>query len=42
LSASKYATTVDDKKETRAFFTRFFHYDLTDSDFDSIMNAKAP
>ena len=30
------------KKETVAFFGRFFHYKLTDRDFDSIMNAEAP
>jgi iron complex transport system substrate-binding protein len=33
---------LDIKKETKAFFARFFHYDLADSDFDSIMNASAP
>jgi iron complex transport system substrate-binding protein len=33
---------VDLKKETKAFYTKFFHYDLTDADYDSIINAKAP
>jgi iron complex transport system substrate-binding protein len=33
---------IDLKKETKAFFTKFFHYDLTDADYDSIINAKAP
>lgn len=33
---------VDVKAETKSFFARFFHYNLTDNDFDSIMNAKAP
>ena len=34
--------TLDLKKETKAFYARFFHYKLTDSDFNSIMNATAP
>ena len=33
---------LDMKKETAAFYRRFFHYNLTDGDFDSIMNAEAP
>jgi len=33
---------LDVKKETKAFYARFFHYKLTDSDFNSIMNATAP
>jgi len=33
---------VDIKAETKAFYANFFHYNLTDSDYDSIMNAKAP
>lgn len=33
---------IDLKAETKTFFTKFFHYNLTDADYDSIMNAKAP
>ena len=33
---------LDVKKETVAFYARFFHYKLTDRDFDSLMNATAP
>lgn len=33
---------IDIKKESKEFYSRFFHYNLTDSDFDSIMNATAP
>jgi iron complex transport system substrate-binding protein len=33
---------LDIKAETKAFYTKFFHYNLTDSDYDSLINAKAP
>jgi iron complex transport system substrate-binding protein len=33
---------VDIRKEANEFYNRFFHYSLTDSDFDSIMNATPP
>ena len=33
---------LDMKKETKAFYARFFHYKLSDGDFNSIMNATAP
>ena len=33
---------LDLKKETKAFYAQFLHYQLTDKDFDSMMNATAP
>jgi iron complex transport system substrate-binding protein len=33
---------LDLKKETKAFYAKFFSYTLTDADYDSIMRATAP
>jgi iron complex transport system substrate-binding protein len=34
--------SLDVNRETRAFYTKFFHYELTDSELSSIMTATAP
>jgi len=34
--------TLDVAKETKAFYSKYFHYNLTDSDVNSILNATAP
>ena len=33
---------IDIKKETVAFYAKYFHYSLTDAEFTSILNATAP
>ncbi len=33
---------IDMSRETKLFYARFFHYNLTDADLTSIMNATAP
>ncbi|HTV80992.1 MAG TPA: ABC transporter substrate-binding protein [Steroidobacteraceae bacterium] len=35
-------SALDINKETKDFYARFFHYQLSDSDLTSIMNATAP
>ena len=35
-------TNIDINQETKNFYSKYFHYTLTDSDLNSIMNATAP